>query len=62
MGILNSASEVWKFLKSNAGLNVELYDGDLIDEIRAKLRLPNGKFDKLLKNNSITTKGAVYAT
>jgi hypothetical protein len=51
--LLQSASDVWKFLKEEGGLNTNLYDADLVEELRVRLSVSNRySFEEVLKNTS----------
>lgn len=47
--LLNSASDIWNFLETKGGLEIGLYDAELVGELRNKLGLPStGDFGTLL--------------
>ncbi len=51
--LLQSASDVWKFLKKQGGLDTNLYDDDLEEELRIRLAIPSqSSFEDILENTS----------
>ena len=47
--LFNSASDIWNFLETEGGLEIGLYDAELVGELRNKLGLPStGDFGTLL--------------
>jgi len=51
--LLQSASDVWKFLKKQGGLDTNLYDDDLEEELRIRLEISNqSSFKDDLENTS----------
>jgi len=51
--LLQSASDVWKFLKKQGGLDTNLYDDDLEEELRIRLEISNqSSFEDDLENKS----------
>ena len=52
--LLQSASDVWNFLKKQGGLNTNLYDADLVEELKARLSVSGqSSFENVLESTSI---------
>jgi|SanBayMetagenome_1026888.scaffolds.fasta_scaffold19143_1 hypothetical protein len=52
--LLHSASDVWKFLKEQGGLNTDKYDVDLVEELKEKLASSSqSNLEDILENISI---------
>lgn len=60
--MLNSASDVWEFLKTDGGLDPTGYDRKIQDELRVRLLLPKrGKFESLLIKKKISSEDFIIA-
>ena len=58
--LLQTASDIWNFLKNQGGLNTRLYDTDLQEELRLRLGIPNQfNFEKSL--DDISTEDFIVA-
>ena len=60
--MIKETLDLWKYLKSNGGLDVKNYDYSIIEELQRELLLPIGKdFDKQLKDENITIENFIVA-
>jgi hypothetical protein len=60
--MMQSASDIWTFLKTRGGLDTKIYDASLVEELRSRLSLPpTGRFEKQLKTKNISTEDFVIA-
>jgi len=51
--LLQSASDVWKFLEKQGGLDTNLYDADLVEELRVRLAISSqSSFEDVLESTS----------
>ncbi len=60
--VMESALDVWIYLKEHGGVDTDRYDADLVEEIRARLSLPSTKsFDVLLGKEDISIEDFIVA-
>jgi hypothetical protein len=60
--MIKETLDLWKYLKSNGGLDIKNYDYSIIEELQRELSLPIGKdFDKQLKDEDITIENFIIA-
>lgn len=60
--MIKETLDLWKYLKSNGGLDIKNYDYSIIEELQRELSLPIGKdFDKQLKDEDISIENFIIA-
>lgn len=60
--MIKETLDLWKYLKSNGGLDIKNYDSYIIEELQSELSLPIGKaFEKQLKDENITIENFIIA-
>lgn len=60
--MIKETLDLWKYLKSNGGLDIKNYDSSIIEELQSELSLPIGKdFEKQLKDENITIENFIVA-